>query len=263
MFLGEFATARDYVERGLSLYEPAHRVAHAEPTAVDVLVDLLGNLDLDLGLPRISSIRRDHGCDASVAEARRLAHAHTLGFALWWGWVAHWFARSDPAGLWNARMNFWRYRSSEDLLFCMRWLCVHRGWSLAALGQANEGSRSCQEGLAVFALLNAPIRPPPGLTMLADAHRSAGQLPAGLATISPRPSAIVDATQIERTSRLKRFGCRVICYWPAAIDPAVAERYYVRSIARCRAAERKTVRVTGLNQPRPALARPGQARGSP
>ena len=29
LFLGEFATARDYVERGLSLYEPAHRVAHA------------------------------------------------------------------------------------------------------------------------------------------------------------------------------------------------------------------------------------------
>src|SRR3954463_11645552 len=35
MFLGDFTTGRDYVERGLSLYKPAHRAAHAEPTSVD------------------------------------------------------------------------------------------------------------------------------------------------------------------------------------------------------------------------------------
>jgi class 3 adenylate cyclase/tetratricopeptide (TPR) repeat protein len=228
MFLGDFATARDNVERGLSLYEPAHRAAHAEPTAVDVLVDLLGNRTWILAclgyLDQAQSC-----CDWMLAEARRLAHAHTLGFALWWGWVAHWFARSDPADLLAIADELLALSIERGFAFLHAVALVHRGWSLAALGRANDGITLLSEGLAGFRAAECTNPTPPGLTMLADADRSAGQLSAGLAHLM-EAERVADATQIMfvQAETLRLSGDLLLA---GGDDPAVAEPYYERSIA--------------------------------
>src|SRR5262252_9339403 len=79
-FLGEFTTGRADLDRALALYDPAHRPAYLEVEIWDQLVALrlrsafllacLGHLDQAL-------VQRD----ASLDEARRLAHAPTLALA--------------------------------------------------------------------------------------------------------------------------------------------------------------------------------------
>jgi tetratricopeptide (TPR) repeat protein len=228
MFLGEFESARDFVERGLSLYQPAHRVAHTEPTAVDVLVDLLGNLTWILACLGYLDQARSR-CDALLTEARGLAHPHTLGFALWWGWVAHWLARSDPAGLLKWADELLVLSIERGFAFLHAVALVHRGWSLAALGRANDGIPLLSEGLEGFRAAECINPAPPGLTMLADADQSAGQLPAGIAHLEEAES-VAEATQIKyvqaETLRLK--GELLLA---SGDDPTLAERYYERSIA--------------------------------
>ena len=90
------------------------------------------------------------------AEARGLGHAHTLGFALWWGWVAHWFARSDPAGLLVCADELLALSVERGFAFLHALALVHRGWSLAVLGHANDGIPLLSRGWLVFVLPNAP-----------------------------------------------------------------------------------------------------------
>jgi len=228
MFLGDFTTGRDYVERGLSLYKPAHRAAHAEPTSVDALADLLGNSTWILACLGYLDQARSR-CDLMFAEARRLGHAHTLGFALWWGWVAHWLARSDPAGLLAWADELLALSVERKFAFLHAVALVHRGWSLAALGHANDGLPLLSEGLAGFHTAECTNPAPPGLTMLADAHRLAGQLPVGLAHLA-EAERIADATQINyvQAETLRLRGDLLIA---GGGDLAEAEAYYKRSIA--------------------------------
>ena len=231
VFLGEFAIARNYVERGLSLYEPSHRAAHAEPTSVDGLVDLLGNLGWILVCLGYLDQARSC-CESMFAEARRLGHAHTLGFALWWGWVAHWLARSDPAGLLICADELLALSVERGFAFLHAVALVHRGWSLAALGHANDGILLLSGGLAGFRAAECTNQAPPGLTMLADADRSAGRLSAGLAHLV-EAERIADATQVKyvQAETLRLSGDLLLANGD---DPAVAEPYYERSIALAR-----------------------------
>src|SRR3954451_22839670 len=95
------------------------------------------------------STRRDHVA-ISCLPKRAASHAHTLGFALWWGWVAHWLARSDPAGLLTWADELLALSVERKFAFLHAVALVHRGWSLAALGHANDGIPLLSEGLAGF-----------------------------------------------------------------------------------------------------------------
>ena len=231
MFLGDFATARDYLERGLALYEPAHRAAHSEPTAVDVLVDLSGNLTWILACLGYLDQARTR-CDSMLAEARSLGHAHTLGFALWWSWLANWFVRSDPTGLLACADELLALSTERGFAFLHAVALVHRGWALAALGHANDGIQLLSEGLAGFRATECINPTPPGLTMLADANRLAGQLPVGLAHLA-EAERIADETEIRyvQAETLRLRGDLILA---SGIDPAVAEPCYDRAIALAR-----------------------------
>jgi hypothetical protein len=228
MFLGEFAAGRDYVERGLSLYKPAHRAAHAEPTSVDSLVDLLGNSTWILACLGYLDQARSR-CSLMFAEARRLAHAHTLGFALWWGWVAHWLVRSDPAGLLTWADELLALSTERKFAFLHAVALVHRGWSLAALGHAGDGIPLLSEGLAGFRTAECTNPAPPGLTMLADAHRLAGQVPVGLAHLL-EAERVADAAQVQYV-QAETLRLRGDLLMAGGNDPAAAEACYKRSIA--------------------------------
>jgi predicted ATPase len=118
---------------------------------------------------------------------------------------------------------------SSVLAFLYAVALVHRGWSLAALGHANDGIPLLSEGLAGFHTAECTNPAPPGLTMLADAHRLVGQLPVGLAHLV-EAERIADATQINyvQAETLRLRGDLLIA---DGHDPAAAEAYYKRSIA--------------------------------
>src|SRR5215475_12036818 len=76
-WLGESIAARDYLERGLLLYDPANWASYAEPTVDDTHVILLTYLAwtlMCLGYLEQARAKRE----AALAEARRLSRAFTL-----------------------------------------------------------------------------------------------------------------------------------------------------------------------------------------
>jgi hypothetical protein len=94
-YLGEFTAAQAYVEQGLALYDPGHRLVYSELLANDMLVQLLVHSTIplvclgfiDQSLSRV---------DAALAEARRRSHPFTLAVALTFAWIAGWFVRLEP-----------------------------------------------------------------------------------------------------------------------------------------------------------------------
>jgi len=68
-YLGEFTAARAYVERGLALYDPTHRLFYADLLANDMLVQLLVHSTMPLAcLGHID--QASFRAEAALAEAR-------------------------------------------------------------------------------------------------------------------------------------------------------------------------------------------------
>jgi predicted ATPase len=98
LHLGDFAEARVHFEEGSTLFDPVERRQYLQLTPIDALVFLSTQLSLAqacLGFLDRARSRRDLG----TAEARRLAHAHTLGAALYFCLRTGWAERLDPATL--------------------------------------------------------------------------------------------------------------------------------------------------------------------
>src|SRR5262249_46251774 len=96
--LGEFNAARAYVEKGLALYDPAHRPYYRGLLPIDMLVNLL---DVSIH-PLICLGHLDQALsrgDAALAEARRLSHSLTLVDTLAWTVQAAWCLGSEHASI--------------------------------------------------------------------------------------------------------------------------------------------------------------------
>jgi predicted ATPase len=170
--LGEFTASRQYLEKALALYDPAHRPSYAELLPNDALVQLrlhsswplacLGHLD------RALSQR-----DAALEEARRLSHPPTLAFAT--PWLAGSLARLDPGSLLDYADELLALATEHSLGFYRTLALIFRGSSLAALGRADEGIPLLNAGLAGWHELGLRVHRPCFLALLGDAYRMAGQ----------------------------------------------------------------------------------------
>jgi predicted ATPase len=190
-WIGEFIAARDYLERGLLLYDPAHRSRYAELTVDDPYVVLLAYLActlLYLGYPDQARAKRE----AALGEARLLARAFTLAHAL----VFATFVEAVVVG------------PSGALLYADEWVSltqrhsigtysaqamIWQGWSLTMLGQREKGITQLTRGLAAWraqGLLHVPTH----LTLLADAYRKLQQPQDGLKQLL-EAIAVTDRTE--------------------------------------------------------------------
>jgi predicted ATPase len=177
--LGEFTPARTYLDEGLALFDPAHRLFYAELLPNDALVQLrvyssllsvcLGDLDQALS----------HR-DAALQEARRLAHPHDLGLALGFAWITSQCVGSDADSLCQCATELLAISVANELGFYRAVGLVFRGWSVAALGQADEGISLLTTGLAGMREAGFILYRPQNLTLLGDACRMAGQWQAAL-----------------------------------------------------------------------------------
>jgi predicted ATPase len=177
--LGEFTAGRAYQEKALALYDPAHRHLYAELLPLDAQVWLrihsswmlthLGHLDQAL-----------FESDAALDEARRLSHPPTLAIALTCAGFTRFLVRFPPRALLHyadellalaTEFGFKNFRAQALLL---------RGWSLAALGRADEGIPLLKAGLAGHEELGIRAWRPSHLTLLGDAYGLAGQAKAAL-----------------------------------------------------------------------------------
>jgi hypothetical protein len=96
LLLGDFAAARAYLEQGLSLYDTRQQNLYTSIYATtDPLIFFQSYLSLAVVCCGHLNLARSL-CDSALAYARGLSHAHSLGFALHWTWVACRCAGSEP-----------------------------------------------------------------------------------------------------------------------------------------------------------------------
>jgi class 3 adenylate cyclase/tetratricopeptide (TPR) repeat protein len=172
--IGEFAAGRAYAEKGLALYDPAHRLA-----SNDALVQLqirsswllacLGHLDQALFRGR-----------EALDEARRLSHPPTLALALMSVWFTEWCVRLEPGSLLRYPDELLAHATEHGFGLYRPAALFERGWCLAALGHTDEGIQLIAAVLASYEELGFIVWRPSILTLLADARRMAGQWQAAL-----------------------------------------------------------------------------------
>ena len=172
--LGEFTTGRAYLEKGLTLYDPAHRPSYSELWSYDMRISLRRHLSwllACLGHPDQALVQRD----AFLDEACRLSHAPTRAFALCGAWVTGWFVRLEPRSLLHCADETLVRATELGLGHYRAFALIFRGWSLSALGRAEEGIPVLIAGLASWDELGLIAVRPWHLTLVADAYRMAGQ----------------------------------------------------------------------------------------
>jgi class 3 adenylate cyclase/tetratricopeptide (TPR) repeat protein len=190
-WLGEWIAARDYLERGLSLYDPAHHSSHAELTMDDTHVMLLTYLAwtlLCLGYLDQARAKRE----AALTEARLLSRAFTL---------AHTLSRATPAeaivvgpsGVLLHTDEWVSLTEKQGIGYFLAEAMMFQGWCLTTLGQREKGMTQLTRGLAAYraqGLLHVPMY----LTLLADAYRQLQQPQNGLRQLEEAVS-VTDRTQ--------------------------------------------------------------------
>jgi predicted ATPase len=164
---GEWIAARDYLERGLLLYDPAHHSRYAEATVDDPRVMLLTYLAWTLtSLGYLDQARSKR--EAALAEARRLSRAFTLAHALARAILAEVIV-VDPSGTLLHADELAQLTERQGIDFFSAEAMVLQGWCLMMLGQHEKGITHLTRGMAACrtqGLLNLPMF----LTLLADAY---------------------------------------------------------------------------------------------
>jgi hypothetical protein len=164
---------------GSSRTNPADRPLYAEVHAFDALVCLL----IISARSLVILGRFDRGLsrqDAALAEARWLAHPHTLACALLWGWGLGSGVGWTPASLLRHADELLALSTQRGFEFYRAGGAILRGWCLVALGQADEGIPLVITGLADWGELRMMTSGPVMLTLAADACRMAGELQSAL-----------------------------------------------------------------------------------
>jgi tetratricopeptide (TPR) repeat protein len=191
MVCGNFNEARADHEQALALFDPGRWPFYAE-LSVDPLVALLasscqllvcmGHLDQALS-PRHRALQ----------EARQRSRPDVLANAMANAWPAAWFIRSNPESLLQDADEYLAFSTEHGLGLHQALGRIYRGWSLAAMGHADEGLAAIGTGLAGCNETGIMLWRPLFLTLLADACRIAGQLQAALGHLG-EAQRLVDET---------------------------------------------------------------------
>ena len=193
LLVGDFAVARSYLDQGLALYDAAERASYASIYATtDPLIFFRSYLSL--ALVCCGHLGQARSCsDSALTYARSLSHAHSLGFALHWTWVAGRCAGLAPTALLSQADELMVLSDERSFMMWRALARAFRGWCLTALGQPDQGIAQMTAGLTEVQA-NGKLHVPHVLTLLGDAHRMAGQPRVALAYVA-EAEQLAEATQ--------------------------------------------------------------------
>jgi class 3 adenylate cyclase/predicted ATPase len=191
--LGEFDASQQFLERGLQLYDPAHRAIYTALTVDDAHVVMevyLSWVLLYLGHLDQGRKRRDD----AFARARELNHAYTLAHALNGLAFTEMVVGSFPSALERVRQLM--VLTEEHAISYYRAIgMVFHGHCLAALGQVEDGIGLLTRGLTAYRATGTILYVPTFLTWLADGHGRAKQRERGLALLD-EVAELTESTQM-------------------------------------------------------------------
>jgi predicted ATPase len=224
-YLAEFLAARALLEQCHGLRDPAHRAVYAALTVHDPYSANLTRLALTLAdLGYLDQARA--GMDEALSEAHRLDHAYTMA------WVLGQVCAAERRVVGSHEVQ----RHAEELVALANehgfpyWLglgLIWHGWSLAALGQAQEGISLLAKGLSRLRATGA-VHVPSALCLLADAYAKVGQPDEGLNCIAEAEQIIETTDERRVEAQLHRLRGDLL---NATGDRAAAEQSYHQALA--------------------------------
>jgi tetratricopeptide (TPR) repeat protein len=236
--LGECVAARTHFEQCHSLNDPAHRVVYAAVTAEDPCAVMLAVLALTLTYLGYVEQGRSRMNEA-FREARRLEHACTLTLALSCACrIKRVVGPSEDV-----------QRHAEEVIslsneygFPHRLAegYIHRGWSLTAIGQVEEGLTLLAKALSTLRATGTIAGTPLVLTGLAEAYAVLGQSVEGLNCLAEAAQIIEKTEERRDEAELHRVRGDLL---NAIGDRAAAEQSYRQALA---VAERQSAKFWEL-----------------
>jgi class 3 adenylate cyclase/tetratricopeptide (TPR) repeat protein len=177
-YMGEFVTARAYLERSLALCaseDPSiDAVFPSEGPKGGVLFNLCRTLCC-LGYLDQAHLR----CEELIAEARRRP-PFAVFLGLYTSCMINWCLQLAPSSLLQQAEEFLEVSVKQGVAQGRVHGAMYRGWCLAALGRADEGIPLLEGALGEIGELGITVLVPTSLTLLADAYGAAGRADTGL-----------------------------------------------------------------------------------
>jgi len=179
--LGEFASARVHVERGITLYDPQqhHSLAfiYGEDPGVICLTWAASSLWC-LGYPDQARTR----INEALTLAQDLSHPFSLAEALLFAALLHQLRQEGHAA--QERIEAMIALSTEQgFAYVLANGTLLQGWVLAEQGQTEAGIAQLRQGLAALRATGTEANRPYFLALLAEAYGKTGQVEEGLSVL--------------------------------------------------------------------------------
>jgi tetratricopeptide (TPR) repeat protein len=181
--MGEFGSARSYLEQASSLYDPALRDSYRALSPVfDPGVWYLGWLAENLCFlgyvdQALQKSRR------ALALARESDHPFSIVNALSFSSFIHAMRRQGEETLRLAN-EYQRVATKHGFAQMAAWSLIHRGNGLIVLNQAEQGILEILKGIAASRATGSKASMPYAFAILGDGYRRAGDMTAGLEAIA-------------------------------------------------------------------------------
>jgi len=181
--LGEFVSARKYLEQSFTLYDPQqHRALAFLYAGADSGMIALANTAWTLWMLGYPDQALQKSREA-ITLAQELSHPHSLAFALCFAAELHQFLRETQAAQERAEAAI-TLSTEQGLPFWLARGVFERGWALAEQGSGEEGITQIRQGLAAFWATGANLWRSCHLGLLAEAYGRVGQTEEGLAAVA-------------------------------------------------------------------------------
>jgi len=180
--LGQLAQAREHLQQALSGNDASDERLHLTLFGPDLAVFCLSYM------AQVAWMLGDAGQSTEYSRqaldrAERLAHPFTIALALDYASILHQF-RGEPTVAAERAAACAVVCRKYGFSYYLAWTSIIRGWALAEGGEAEEGVKEIQEGLAALTQQGAVLRGPYYRMLLAHAFVRTGDIEMGLKCLS-------------------------------------------------------------------------------
>jgi class 3 adenylate cyclase/predicted negative regulator of RcsB-dependent stress response len=239
-YQGDFASARDRLERALAMFDPARDGDLAFRFGYDVAVSCM--IYLPLALWSLGEVRRAEQLeDAMTARARETRHITTLALAAYWRTVFE-VMRRDARSAEPYAAETLELGRAHGLPMYTRYGALKCGWVRAQLGDRNEGLAQMRQSLDSLRREGDTLVITFYLALLAEIEAEAGDSEAAVATIDLTLAEIDRIGQRTFEAEAHRIRGEILLRREPA-NPASAEEAFQTAIA---VAQKQGARSFGL-----------------
>jgi predicted ATPase/tRNA A37 threonylcarbamoyladenosine biosynthesis protein TsaE len=204
--IGDFVTARSYLDQGLAIAVPGRRWARTVQ-APQVTCGCYVALALWMAGYPDQAVQRVQG---AYTLAQELAHPFGIAMArCGLAWLHQYRQEADIVRL-HAE-GVMALAAEQSFPFWLSFGMILRGWALTRQGQSVEGLANIREGLATYRATGARIQLPGWLALLADAWAQVGQPQDGLAAVDEALALLASTGERCYEAELYRLRGEMLC----------------------------------------------------